>query len=91
MTSQGLCGFWRWPARLLIRLSSGEGVEGAVVAQERPQDVDAAACEGEDGLGVTLAFGAFAVIEASGFGAGLDADQRGCLEDALQGSAVALG
>src|SRR5204862_3746156 len=84
------------PRRLLIGLSSSKGegrcvLVGAIVAEQCPQDVDASAGEGEDGLDVALAFGAFAVIEASGVRAGLDAEQGGGVEDALQGSAVALG
>lgn len=55
-----------------------------------PEDVDASAGEGEYCLGVAFTLGSFAVVEASGLWAGLDADQGGGVEDALQWSAVAL-
>ena len=39
---------------------------GPSVAEEGPEDVDAAAGQGEDGLDVALAFGSFAFVEPAG-------------------------
>lgn len=39
-----------------------------VVAEQRPEHVDAAAGQGEDGLGVFFALGSLAVVKAPGFG-----------------------
>ena len=51
----------------MIRLCSGGlwwgRLETTLVAQQCPQDVDAAACQGEDGLGMAFAFGSLAVVE----------------------------
>lgn len=53
------------------RLSSREGCRrrelvGSSIAQEGPEDVDAAAGEGEDGLGVAFVLGSFALVEPAG-------------------------
>jgi len=56
-----------------------------------PDDGDAAASQGEDGLGVALAHGALAFVEAPRFlAAAADADERGCVTDALELAVVAL-
>jgi hypothetical protein len=47
----------------------------ALVAQRGPNDVDAMAGEGEDGLAVSVSFRSFAVIEGSGRRAALNADR----------------
>jgi len=47
---------------LSSRRSRGCGLVDGVVAQHGPQDVEASAGQGEDGLGVGFAFGAFAVV-----------------------------
>lgn len=44
-----------------------------VVADEGPEDVDAAAGEGDDGLVVVFAFGPFSVVEGAGMGQNLSA------------------
>lgn len=51
---RGSGGGWQWRG----------GLGGPVVAQQCPQEVDAAAGQGEDGLGVAFALGALAVVEA---------------------------
>ena len=63
-------------------LSSGEHVfgrlflVGLVVAEHGPEHVDASSGEGEDGLGVPLALGSFAVVVGLRGWAVLDADHR---------------
>src|SRR5215475_8823073 len=69
--------------------SGRRGGVGPVVAQECPQHVDAAAGQGQDGLGVFFPFGAFAVVEGAGVGRAADADQRGGVEDAVEHAVVA--
>ncbi len=53
-----------------MELPSGQrgglfGVVAPSVTEEGPQDVDSSACEGHDGLAVSFALGALAVVEAS--------------------------
>jgi hypothetical protein len=61
----------------------------AFVAQERPQNVHSSACEREDCLNVPFSLRSFPVVEGSRFGAALDADVGGHVEDALQATVVA--
>src|SRR6185437_3837403 len=84
--------------RFSIGLSSGRcgrygraGLVGPVISQQSPEDVDAAASQRQDRLIVPFAFSTFSVVEGSGFWTASDADQRGCVEDALQLPVVALG
>ena len=78
-------------------MSSGEDewlssfLVGLVIAEHGPEHVDPSAGQGEYGLGVPLALGAFAVVEGPGCGASLDADHGRGVEDALELSVVALG
>jgi hypothetical protein len=76
-----------------MRLSSRFGVSQLVasaVAEHRVEHVDAAAGEGDDGLVVDLAFGAFAGVE--GFAGGmLQRAERGLDEDALERLVAAGG
>src|SRR5215470_2276671 len=67
------------------------GGVGLVVAQQRPHDIDTAACQGQDGLVVFLALGSLAVIEGPGVRAVLDADLRGVVEDPVEHAVVAAG
>ena len=59
---------------LSSRRSSGCGLVDGVVAQHGPQDVEASAGQGEDGLGVGFAFGAFAVVVGARGRVGADGD-----------------
>src|SRR2546423_1088797 len=78
--------------RLSNRSSDGDcWVVAPSVTDEGPQDVHASPGQGEDGLGVPLALGALALVEAAGGVAGTDADERGGVEDALQSAVVAAG
>src|SRR5436309_1496527 len=63
----------------------------AVVAQQRPEDVDAAAGECEHGLGVAFALGSLAVVEGPGLVVAADADECGGVEGSLQAAVVAAG
>src|SRR5262245_23050693 len=63
--------------------------EGAVVAQQCPQDVDEAAGQGDGGLGVALPFGSFTVVEGAGRAGGLQAGEGGHVEDMPQSAVVA--
>ena len=79
---------------MMVSSRSGDGKVALValsVTDEGPQDVHASAGQGEDGLGVPLAFGAFAFVEAARLVAVADADQRGGVEDALQPAVIAPG
>jgi hypothetical protein len=76
--SGGVGGWWCWPV-------------GPLVAQQRPQDVDAPSGQGQHGLGVAFALGPLAVIEAAGLQTAADADQGGGGADALQAAVVAAG
>ena len=78
-----------------MTLSSRRGcscgpVDG-VVAQHRPQDVEASAGQGDDGLGVGFAFGSLAVVVRPGGGVGADGDVGGQVAGAQQSSVVAAG
>src|SRR3712207_9480220 len=42
------------------------GLEGGSVTQHRPYDVDPPACQGDQGLGMPLAFGSLALVEGPG-------------------------
>src|SRR5579875_2164445 len=70
--------------------AGGAGLVGLVVAEHGPQDVDAAAGQGQDGLGVLFALGSLAVIEGPGLLAASDADQGGCVEDPAEQAVVAF-
>src|ERR1700761_2278376 len=78
-------------SRRLLRLPGRGGLVGAPVPDECPQDVDTAAGEGQDGLGVLLALGALAVVEPARFVAGGDAEQRRVVEDPVEAAVVAPG
>jgi hypothetical protein len=53
------------------------GLVGGVVAEHGPQDVEASAGQGENGLGVGFAFGAFPVVVGAGGGVVADGDLCG--------------
>src|SRR3954468_25088428 len=74
------------------RGSSGwfEG-EGAVVAQEGPEDVDASSGERDDGLDVAQALAALLEVEVTTGPLADDAGLGGEVEHAAQASAVAVG
>ena len=77
-----------------MTLSSRLGVrrdqrEAAAVAQQCPEHVDPPAGQGDQGLGVALSLGAFAVVEGSRQRAGVQARQRRQVEHPQQISAVA--
>nr|AAF08612.1 unknown [Mycobacterium avium] len=76
---------------LSSRRSSGCGLVDSVVAQHGPQDVEAPAGQGEDGLGVGFAFGSFAVVVGPGCGVGTDGDLGGQVTGSQQSSVVAAG
>nr|CAA09800.1 Hed protein [Mycobacterium avium subsp. paratuberculosis] len=76
---------------LSSRRGSGCGVVDSVVAQHGPQDVEAAAGQGEDGLGVAFSFGAFSVVVGARGGVGADADQGRQVAGAQQAPVVASG
>jgi hypothetical protein len=61
----------------------------AIFAEQCPHDVDAAAGEGEYGLGMFLALGSFPVIKLPGVGAAADADQGGVVEDPVEAAVLA--
>ena len=67
------------------------GPVGGVVAQHGPQDVEASAGQGEDGLGVGFAFGSLAVVVGPGGGVGADGDLGGQVAGSQQSSVVAAG
>ena len=46
--------------------SRRSGLEGGSVTQHRPQDVHPPACQGDQGLGMPLAFGSLALVEGPG-------------------------
>src|SRR5271166_5687799 len=79
-----------------MKLSSRRGVRcggliGRVVAQHGPQDVEASAGQGEDGLGVGFAFESFAVVVGARGGVGADGDVSGQVAGAQQAPVVAAG
>src|SRR5271165_7423956 len=79
-----------------MKLSSRRGVRcggliGPVVAQHGPQDVEASAGQGEDGLGVGFAFGTFAVVVGARGRVGADGDLGREVAGAQQASVVAAG
>nr|AAB33243.2 putative transport protein [Mycobacterium avium subsp. paratuberculosis]AAP31444.1 putative transport protein [Mycobacterium avium]AAP31447.1 putative transport protein [Mycobacterium avium]AAP31449.1 putative transport protein [Mycobacterium avium]AAP31451.1 putative transport protein [Mycobacterium avium] len=67
------------------------GLPCSVVAQQCPQDVDVAACQGKQGLGVDMVLGSFAVVESPRGTFDLEAGQGGEVEHAAQAPVVALG
>ena len=77
--------------KLSSRRGSGCGLVDGVVAQHGPQDVEASAGQGEDGLGVGFAFGSFAVVVGARGGVGADGDLGGQIAGAQQASVVAAG
>src|SRR5271166_1345543 len=79
-----------------MKLSSRRGVRcggliGFVVAQHRPQHIEASAGKGQDSLGVAFAFGSFAVVVSPGCGVGAGGDVGGQIADAQQAPVVAAG
>jgi choline dehydrogenase-like flavoprotein len=79
-----------------MKLSSRRGVRcggliGPVVAQHGPQDVEASAGQGDGGLGVGFAFGAFAVVVGTRGEVGADGDLGGQVAGAQQAAVVAAG
>ena len=76
---------------LSSRRSSGCGLVDGVVAQHCPQDVESSAAQGEDGLGVMFAFGAFAVVVGAGGRVGADGGLGREVAGAQQASVVAAG
>ena len=79
-------------------VSSGRGdrwwrgrCEGSTVAQQRPQHVDQAAGQGEQGLGMDQPLAALALVEDTRGAVGSDAGQRGHVEHPPQPAVVALG
>src|SRR5271155_3141669 len=69
----------------------GGGLIGLVVAQHRPQDVEASSGQGQDGLGVGFAFGSFAVVVGARRGVGANGDVGGQVAGAQQAPVVAAG
>lgn len=72
---------------MLLARNRDRGVIRRSVSEHGPDDVDAAACEGDEGLLVGLPFGALALVERAGHGACAGGDERG-LEAGVQQSAV---
>src|SRR5881397_138323 len=67
-------------------------MELSAVAQQCPDDVYQAACQGDQDLGVELSLSSFALVEGAGWAVlDLDGRQRGEVEDAAQAAVVALG
>src|SRR4051812_2486543 len=67
------------------------GVVAALVAQHGPQHVDPPSGEGQDGVGVSFTFRAFACVEALGLVGPADAVHGRVVKDALQTAVVSLG
>src|SRR5512134_1039570 len=59
-------------------------LEGLPVLEHGPEDVDASAREGDEGLVVAFSFSPFAIIEGAAVG-GVQRAEGGLIEDALQG------
>src|SRR5882724_5444066 len=68
-----------------------DGGEQAVVAQQCPQDADASAGQGDDGLDVFEPFGALLEVEVAVGPVTDDAGLRGQVEHPAQLAAIALG
>src|SRR3954454_12829644 len=62
-----------------------------VVAQHRPQDIEASACQCQDGLAVALTFGAFAVVVGARGRVGSNAGQCRQVAGSQQPTVVAAG
>jgi hypothetical protein len=69
-----------------MKMSSPERrrFEGCSVAQHRPQDVDATARQGDQGLGVPLALRSLAVVESPGGGCAAETSKGRLPEDPLE-------
>ena len=69
-----------------MKMSSPERrrFEGRSVAQHRPQDIDATARQGDQGLGVPLALRSLAVVESPGGGCAAETSKGRLPEDPLE-------
>ena len=70
-----------------MRVSSGlfeVCLEGLPGLEHGPEDVDASAREGDEGLVVAFSFSPFAIVEGAAVG-GVQRAEGGLVEDALQG------
>src|ERR1700756_1329723 len=76
---------------LSSRHSNGCGLVDGVVAQHGPQDVEASAGQGEDGVGMGFAFEAFSVVVGARGRVGADGDLGGQVAGAEESSVVAAG
>ena len=66
------------------------GLKFSVVADQRPDDVDESAGEGDEGLGMNLALGSFAVVKGFGGSVGADRGERREVDHPAQPAVVPL-
>src|SRR6478735_10175210 len=66
------------------------GLKFSVVPDQRPDDVDESAGEGDEGLGVDLALSSFALVKGFGGSVGADRGERGEVENPTQPAVVPL-
>src|SRR5215207_1315897 len=77
---------WARPRKgISMKMSScGSGLEGGLVTQHRPQDVNPATGQRDQGLGVLLALPSLAVVEGSGVRRAAQAGKSRLVEDPLE-------